>query len=50
MSIMGDILSVFKDSGDKYFIVSVPYIGFQCWFELYFNFHNFGQSVPLKKF
>ena len=47
---VGDIFRVFENSRAKYSVISVPYMRFQCWFEVYFNFHNFRQSFFLKKF
>ena len=32
---VGSVLSAFRDSGAKYLIVSVPYMGFQVFFEIY---------------
>lgn len=44
------ILKKFNDSGAKYLILSVPYMGFQTTFEFYFNPHRFYQYFSMKKF
>jgi SAM-dependent methyltransferase len=46
---VGSVLSAFRRSGAKYLIVSVPYMGFQVWFELYLNRTTFRQHFSMKK-
>jgi 2-polyprenyl-3-methyl-5-hydroxy-6-metoxy-1,4-benzoquinol methylase len=46
---VGRVLSTLKNSGAKYLIVSVPYMGFQISFNLYLNRHVFRQAFSLKK-
>ena len=46
---VGSILSVFHDSGAKYLIVSVPYMGFQVYSEIYINRATTRQYFSIKK-
>jgi hypothetical protein len=46
---VGSILSTFRSSGAKYLIVSVPYMAFQFYLELYFNRSTFRQYFSMKK-
>ena len=44
------ILQNFQRSGAQYLIISVPYMGFQCTLDIYFNRYTFKQYFSLKKF
>jgi hypothetical protein len=46
---VGSILSAFRDSGAKFLIVSVPYMAFQLFVELYFNRISAKQYFSMKK-
>jgi hypothetical protein len=46
---VGSILSKFRDSGTKYLIVSVPYMAFQVFLEVYLNRNTFRQYFSMKK-
>ena len=46
---VGEILSVFLNSFAKYLIVSVPYMGFQVFSEIYFNSTTARQYFSMKK-
>jgi hypothetical protein len=46
---VGSILSRFRESGAKYLIVSVPYMAFQVFLELYANSSTFRQYFSMKK-
>jgi hypothetical protein len=46
---VGTVLSIFRDSGAKYLIVSVPYMAFQIFLELYVNRTSFRQHFSMKK-
>ena len=46
---VGAVLSTFRDSGAKYLIVSVPYMGFQIFLEAYVNTKTFRQYFSMKK-
>jgi hypothetical protein len=46
---VGAVLSAFHDSGAKYLIVSVPYMGFQVFGEIYFNTVTVRQYFSMKK-
>jgi hypothetical protein len=46
---VGSILSMFRDSGAKYLIVSVPYMAFQVFLEIYLNRSTFRQYFSMKK-
>jgi hypothetical protein len=46
---VGSVLSTFRDSGAKYLIVSVPYMAFQVFLEVYFNINTFKQYFSMKK-
>lgn len=46
---VGPILSRFRESGAKYLIVSVPYMAFQVFLELYANSRTFRQYFSMKK-
>jgi hypothetical protein len=43
------VLSAFRESGAKYLIVSVPYMAFQVFFEVYLNSRTFRQYFSMKK-
>ncbi len=45
-----DVLCKFRKSGAQYLIVSVPYMGFQCTLDIYFNRYIFREYFSLKKF
>jgi hypothetical protein len=47
---VGSVLSTFRDSGAKYLIISVPYMAFQLFFELYVNSKTLRQYFSMKKF
>jgi hypothetical protein len=46
---VGSVLSAFRQSGAKYLIVSVPYMGFQVFVELYANSSTLRQYFSMKK-
>src|SRR5207245_7076469 len=46
---VGAVLSMFRDSGAKYLIVSVPYMAFQVFLEIYLNRSTFRQYFSMKK-
>jgi hypothetical protein len=46
---VGSILSAFHDSGAKYLIVSVPYMSFQIFWEVYLNTVTARQYFSMKK-
>jgi hypothetical protein len=46
---VGSILATFRQSGAKYLIVSVPYMGFQVFVELYANTSTLRQHFSMKK-
>ncbi|MGC2204175.1 MAG: hypothetical protein WA633_29030 [Stellaceae bacterium] len=46
---VGSVLSAFRSSGAKYLIVSVPYMGFQVFLEVYLNSDTFRQYFSMKK-
>lgn len=46
---VGTVLSTFRDSGAKYLIVSVPYMAFQVFLEVYLNRHTLRQYFSMKK-
>lgn len=46
---VGSILSEFRNSGARYLIVSVPYMGFQVYSEIYFNRTAMRQHFSMKK-
>jgi hypothetical protein len=46
---VGSILSTFRESGAKFLIVSVPYMAFQVFLELYANSSTFRQYFSMKK-
>jgi hypothetical protein len=46
---VGPVLSAFRDSGAKYLIVSVPYMAFQIFLEIYVNRSTFRQHFSMKK-
>jgi hypothetical protein len=46
---VGSILATFRRSGSKYLIVSVPYMGFQVFVELYANRSTLRQYFSMKK-
>ncbi|KAF0117950.1 MAG: hypothetical protein FD149_961 [Rhodospirillaceae bacterium] len=43
------VLRTFHDSEARYVVLSVPYIGFQVTFDLYFNAHTFRHYFSMKK-
>ena len=45
-----NILRKFHQSGAQYLIISVPYMGFQCTFDFYFNRFEFKNYFSMKKF
>jgi hypothetical protein len=47
---VGHVLSTFRESGAKYLIVSVPYMAFQIFLELYVSVNTIRQYFSLKKF
>jgi hypothetical protein len=46
---VGSVLATFRESGAKYLIVSVPYMGFQVFVELYANSGMLRQYFSMKK-
>jgi hypothetical protein len=46
---VGSVLSMFRHCGAKYLIVSVPYMAFQIFLELYANSSTFRQYFSMKK-
>jgi hypothetical protein len=46
---VGSVLTTFRESGAKYLIVSVPYMGFQVFIEFYANSRTFRQYFSMKK-
>jgi hypothetical protein len=46
---VGSILTTFHESGTKYLIVSVPYMAFQVFVELYANSNTLRQYFSMKK-
>jgi hypothetical protein len=46
---IGSVLSTFHESGAKYLIVSVPYMAFQVFWEVYLNRSIFRQHFSMKK-
>jgi hypothetical protein len=46
---VGTVLSAFRESGARYLIVSVPYMGFQVFLEVYLNSKTFRQYFSMKK-
>jgi hypothetical protein len=46
---VGSVLATFHESGAKYLIVSVPYMGFQVFIELYANSSTLRQYFSMKK-
>ncbi|MBV8504884.1 MAG: class I SAM-dependent methyltransferase [Alphaproteobacteria bacterium] len=46
---VGSVLAAFRQSGAKYLIVSVPYMGFQVFVELYANSSTLRQYFSMKK-
>ena len=46
---VGSVLATFRESGAKYLIVSVPYMGFQVFVELYANSSTLRQYFSMKK-
>jgi hypothetical protein len=46
---VGSVLSTFRNSGAKYLIVSVPYMAFQMFLEVYLNRNTFRQHFSMKK-
>lgn len=46
---VGLVLAVFRDSGAKYLIVSVPYMAFQISLDMYLNATTFRQYFSMKK-
>lgn len=44
-----DTLRKFHESGAKYLLISVPYMGFQLTFDFYFNLHKFRSYFSWKK-
>ena len=46
---VGSVLATFRQSGAKYLIVSVPYMGFQVFVELYANGSTLRQHFSMKK-
>lgn len=46
---VGSVLATFRNSGAKYLIVSVPYMGFQVFVELYVNSSTLRQYFSMKK-
>jgi hypothetical protein len=46
---VGSVLSMFRDSGAKYLIVSVPYMAFQVFLEIYLNRRTFRHYFSMKK-
>ena len=46
---VGSVLATFHESGAKYLIVSVPYMAFQVFLEIYLNRNVFRQYFSMKK-
>ena len=46
---VGSVLATFRESGARYLIVSVPYMGFQVFIELYANSSTLKQYFSMKK-
>jgi hypothetical protein len=46
---VGSVLATFRESGARYLIVSVPYMGFQVFIELYANSSTLRQYFSMKK-
>jgi len=46
---VGSVLARFRESGAKFLVVSVPYMGFQVFVELYVNGSTFRQYFSMKK-
>jgi len=46
---VGSVLATFRESGARYLIVSVPYMGFQVFIELYANSGTLRQYFSMKK-
>ncbi|MBV9201370.1 MAG: class I SAM-dependent methyltransferase [Alphaproteobacteria bacterium] len=46
---VASVLAAFRDSGAKFLIVSVPYMGFQVFVELYLNGRTLRQYFSMKK-
>jgi hypothetical protein len=46
---VGSILSTFRDSGTKYLVVSVPYMAFQVFLEIYLNRNKLRHYFSMKK-
>ena len=46
---VGSVLATFRESGAKYLIVSVPYMGFQLFAEVYVNSNMLRQYFSMKK-
>lgn len=47
---VGSVLATFRDSGAKYLLVSVPYMAFQVFLQVYLNSNTFRQHFSMKKF
>ena len=47
---VSNILRKFHQSGAQHLIISVPYMGFQCTFDFYFNRFEFKNYFSMKKF
>jgi Methyltransferase domain len=47
---VGSVLSTFRDSGAKYLIISVPYMAFQVFLEIYLNRTTLRHHFSMKKF
>jgi hypothetical protein len=45
---VGSVLAAFRESGARYLIVSVPYMGFQIFFEFYANRNTFRQYFSMR--
>ena len=46
---VGSVLTAFRESGAKYLVVSVPYMGFQLFAEVYVNSNMLRQYFSMKK-
>jgi hypothetical protein len=46
---VGSVLSAFRNSGARYLIVSVPYMAFQLFWEIYLNSNTVRQYFSMKK-
>ena len=46
---VGSVLATFRESGAKYLVVSVPYMGFQLFAEIYVNSNTLRQYFSMKK-